>query len=223
MIHRADLQGVLASAIEQSADVTLRLGTRVEDFAVHQHGVTVQVRTAQGLRDEQGIALVGADGLWSTLRARLGDRRPARFAHRTAWRAIVPAERVSDEFREPVTGLWLGRDAHLVHYPIMAGTMLNIVAIVRDGWQEAGWTAPGKSADLLPRFKHFAPAARTLLALPDSWQKWALFDRAPQRVARARPGHAARRCRTSDAAVSRAGRRHGDRGCRRAGGLPAPG
>ena len=49
--------------------------------------------TAQGLRDEQGIALVGADGLWSTLRARLGDRRPPRFAHRTAWRAIVPAER----------------------------------------------------------------------------------------------------------------------------------
>ena len=154
----------------------------MEDFAVHQHGVTVQVRTAQGLRDEQGIALVGADGLWSTLRARLGDRRPARFAQRTAWRAIVPAERVSDELREPVTGLWLGRDAHLVHYPIMAGTMLNIVAIVRDGWQEAGWTAPGKSADLLPRFKHFAPAARTLLALPDSWQKWALFDRAPHRV-----------------------------------------
>jgi salicylate hydroxylase len=160
----------------------MRLGTRVEDFAVHQHGVTVQVRTAQGLRDEQGIALVGADGLWSMLRARLGDHRTARFAHRTAWRAIVPAERVSDELREPVTGLWLGRDAHLVHYPIMAGAMLNIVAIVRDGWQEAGWTAPGKPADLLPRFKHFAPAARTLLALPDNWQKWALFDRALHRV-----------------------------------------
>jgi salicylate hydroxylase len=182
VVHRADLLGVLASAIEQSADVTMRLGTRVEDFAVHQHGVTVQVRTAQGLRDEQGIALVGADGLWSALRARLGDRRPARFAHRAAWRAIVPAERVSNEFREPITGLWLGRDAHLVHYPIMAGAMLNIVAIVRDGWQEAGWTAPGKPADLLPRFKHFAPAARTLLALPDNWQKWALFDRALHRV-----------------------------------------
>ena len=187
VVHRADLQGVLSSAIEQSADVTLRLGAHVEDFAVHQHGVTVQVRTPQGLRDEQGIALVGADGLWSTLRARLGDRRAPRFAHRMAWRAIVPAERVSDELREPVTGLWLGRDAHLVHYPIMAGTTINIVAIVRDGWQEAGWTAPGKSADLLPRFKHFAPTARALLALPDSWQKWALFDRTPRRVRRHGP------------------------------------
>ena len=77
VIHRGDLQRVLAAAIEDSADIALRLGARVEDFAVHRHGITVQARTAQGARDEQGIALIGADGLWSTLRARLGDRQPA--------------------------------------------------------------------------------------------------------------------------------------------------
>jgi salicylate hydroxylase len=181
-IHRADLQGVLAGAIEESADITLRLGARAEDFAVHQHGVTVQARTAQGLRDEQGIALIGADGLWSTLRARLGDARSPRFARRTAWRAVISAASVTPEFREPVTGLWLGRDAHLVHYPVKAGTMINIVAIVRDDWHETGWTVPGRATDLLPRFEHFAPAARALLALPDAWQKWALFDRSPQRI-----------------------------------------
>jgi salicylate hydroxylase len=182
VIHRADLQGVLVSAIERSADITLRLGAQVEDFAVHAHGVTAQVRTAQGLRDEQGIALIGADGLWSVLRARLGDRRPPRFAQRTAWRAVVPAERVSDELRSPVTSLWLGRDAHLVHYPVRAAREVNIVAIVRDGGQETGWSAAGKPAELLPRFADFAPAAGTLLGLPGSWQKWALFDRAPQRI-----------------------------------------
>src|SRR6187399_1421938 len=95
VIHRADLQGVLAAAIEESADITLRLGAHVEDFAVHQHGITVQTRTAEGMRDEQGMALIGADGLWSTLRARLGDRQAPRSAHRTAWRAVVPAERVA--------------------------------------------------------------------------------------------------------------------------------
>jgi len=182
VIHRADLQGVLAAAIEESADVTLRLGAHVEDFAIHQHGVTAQVRTAEGLRDEQGVALIGADGLWSTLRARLGDRRPPRFAQRTAWRAIVPVGRVSDDLRGPVTGLWLGRDAHLVHYPVRATREINIVAIVRDDWRDTGWTAPGRPADLMPRFENFAPAARALIALPDRWQKWALFDRAPART-----------------------------------------
>jgi salicylate hydroxylase len=178
VIHRADLQAVLATAIEQSPDVTLRLGTRVEDFAVHQHGVTVQARTAQGTRDEQGIALIGADGLWSALRTRLGERKPPRFANRTAWRAVVPAA-LRPEFREPVTGLWLGRDAHLVHYPVKAGRDVNIVAIVRDDWREQGWSAPGNADELARRFKDFSPALRALIAQPDRWQKWALFDRPP--------------------------------------------
>ena len=104
VIHRADLQAVLAITIAESPDVTLRLGTGVENFAVHQHGITVAVRDAQGLRDEQGIALIGADGLWSTLRTRLGERRAPHFAKRTAWRAVVPAARLTDEFRESVTG-----------------------------------------------------------------------------------------------------------------------
>lgn len=182
VIHRADLQGVLAAAIEENADITMRLGARADDFAVHEHGVTVQTRSAQGTGDEQGIALIGADGLWSTLRRRLGDRHPPRFARRTAWRAVVPATRVNGELRAPLTCLWLGRDAHLVHYPVKGAAMINIVAIVRDDWQGDGWTAPGKPADLLPRFANFAPAARALLSVPQSWQKWALFDRAPQRI-----------------------------------------
>ena len=179
VIHRADLQAALAAAIEQSVDITLRLGTRAEDFAIHQHGVTVEARTAQGLRDEQGIALIGADGVWSALRARMGDRRPPRYAQRTAWRATIQAARVTEQFRAPLTCLWLGRDAHLVHYPVKAGTMVNIVAIVRDDWNEPGWSAPGRHGELAPRFASFAPEARALIALPECWQKWALCDRAP--------------------------------------------
>src|SRR6185503_14387437 len=61
VIHRADLQAVLTTAIAENPDVTLRLAARVEDFVIHPHGLTVEARDAQGLRDEQGIALVGAD------------------------------------------------------------------------------------------------------------------------------------------------------------------
>ena len=177
VIHRADLQAVLAITIAENPGVTLRLGTHVEDFAIHPHGVTVQARDAQGQRDEQGIALIGADGLWSTLRTRLGERRGPRFAQRTAWRAVVPAARLTDEFREGVTGLWLGHDAHLVHYPIKGNREINIVAIMRDDWHEEGWSAPGQPGELAARFAGFAPQARALIAVPDRWQKWALFDR----------------------------------------------
>jgi salicylate hydroxylase len=178
VIHRADLQAALVTAILETPDITLKLGSRAEDYALHQHGLTVQTRGIQAL-DEQGIALIGADGVWSSLRVSMGDRSLPVFAQRTAWRAILPAAQLPAEFRSAVTGLWLGRDAHLVHYPVKAGTMVNIVAIIRDDWHEPGWSAPGRPRELAPRFADFATQARALLALPERWQKWALFDRAP--------------------------------------------
>ena len=79
--------------------------------------------------DERGLALIAADGLWSLARTRIGYSEPPRFAGRTAWRALVRANDVSPEFREPLIDLWLGRDAHLVHYPVKAGHVINIVVI----------------------------------------------------------------------------------------------
>jgi salicylate hydroxylase len=156
VVHRANLQSVLVEAISRDPDVTLRLGTRVEDFALYQH-------------------------------ARLGDRRQPAFARRTAWRAVVPADGLPAEFREPLTSLWLGRDAHLVHYPIKGGREVNIVAIIRDEWHEQGWSVPGKPSEVAARFAGFAPQARALIGAADHWLKWALFDRPPGRPRRKGP------------------------------------
>src|SRR5207249_299726 len=111
----------LVERLHASSDGALHLGRRVEDFAVHAHGLTVETRTRAGIRHEHGIALVGADGLWSHVRSRLGDDAPPQFCGRTAWRATVSADLVPAEFREPATWLWLGREANFVHYPVRAG------------------------------------------------------------------------------------------------------
>ena len=39
--HRADLQATLLDAARTSPDIVLRLGTRIDDFVVHGHGVSV--------------------------------------------------------------------------------------------------------------------------------------------------------------------------------------
>ena len=43
-IHRGDLQAALAGAARSTQDIELKLGTRVEDFAVHGNGITVQAK-----------------------------------------------------------------------------------------------------------------------------------------------------------------------------------
>jgi 2-polyprenyl-6-methoxyphenol hydroxylase-like FAD-dependent oxidoreductase len=181
LVHRGDLQTVLAAAVAANADIALRLGARAQDYARHANGVTVHLDTARGPDEEHGLALVAADGLWSTFRARLGDRSPPRLARRTAWRALIPSRVLVPEFREPSVSLWLGPDAHLVLYPVKSGDAINIVAIVRDDWHEAGWSTPGYAEDLVPRFAGWNPLVPKLLALPDRWTKWALADRATPR------------------------------------------
>ncbi len=180
VIHRADLQAVLLEATLEKPQIVLRLGTQFEDVAVHSRGVTVRARTrAGGDHVEQGIALVGADGLWSAVRRHLGHADAGQVAGRTAWRTVVPAERVSPEFRRAETQLWLGSDAHLVVYPVQAGKTVNIVAVVGDDWNARGWSTPGEAGELLARFRHWAYPARELLATPENWLKWALVDRPP--------------------------------------------
>ena len=143
VIHRGDLHAVLRETVEATPLISLQLGMRVEDFAVHSNGVTVGGRKDKQPIETHGAALIGADGLWSELRGRLGHATQPRFARHTAWRALVPADAVSPALREPSVNLWLGRHAHLVHYPVRGGSLVNVVAILRDDWRETGWSAPG--------------------------------------------------------------------------------
>ncbi len=181
MIHRGDLQAALRDAVAANSDIALHLGARVDEFAVHKNGVTVAARSNMQAMEQRGSALIGADGLWSALRTRLGHRDPPRFARHTAWRALIPAEAAPPALREPAVTLWLGRNAHVVHYPVRAGSMINVVAIITDTWNEPDWSAPGARDELLGRFPAalWQASVRDLLGASERWQKWALHDRAP--------------------------------------------
>jgi len=177
-IHRADLQALLVDAARAHHDITLKLGIEVSDFAVHDNGVTVQGRRGRQMADERGIALIGADGVWSKLRQRLSKSRRPHFSGRTAWRALLPIKGMPEEFRSPLVHLWLGQDAHLVHYPVKHGTLLNVVAIVQEDWNEPGWSAPGERDVLLRHFARWtwSDEVREFLATPKQWHKWALYE-----------------------------------------------
>jgi salicylate hydroxylase len=182
VIHRGALQAVLADAVLAHPDISLALGTRVEGFTIQSAGVTIAAVRSDRMVEARGIALIGADGLWSTLQAHLGHRDGPRFAGHTAWRALVAAEGTPPELVTSAVHLWLGHDAHLVHYPVQAGRLINLVAIVRDDvWRESGWSAPGARGELLARYPtaEWHAGARALIATGQTWHKWALSDCAP--------------------------------------------
>ena len=179
VVHRGDLYAALLSAAREHPDVAIEFGARVDTFASHANGVTVKAMRGQTALDAQGIAFVGADGIWSAARGALHDAAPPRFAHRTAWRATVAAETVASWMREPAVTLWLGHKTHLVHYPVRGGQAINIVAIAPDRWDEQGWSASSTPAEVKERFPaaKWSRHARDLLGVPEHWTKWALAER----------------------------------------------
>jgi salicylate hydroxylase len=182
IVHRGDLQAALLAAVRAVPEITLTLGTALQGFTARQDGVTVRIKGDTPL-EAQGAALIGADGLWSKTRHALGDTAAPRFSGRVAWRATVPTAAMPEAFRDPAVHLWLGRDAHLVHYPVTGGTVTNIVAIANASRPHEGWSAPATPADVLRRFDpaHWSEAARDILRRPQAWLAWALCERPPSR------------------------------------------
>ena len=82
-VHRADLQGFL---LKETGEKNVVLGENCSGFEQDDAGVTAIF--ADGTV-ERGELLIGADGLYSTVRARLFGREKPRYAGYTAWRAVV--------------------------------------------------------------------------------------------------------------------------------------
>lgn len=175
VIHRADLQSLLLHALGEEPRVRLKLGVETLAYRQGAEGVEVDIRSEDGEETVAGALLVGADGVRSQVRQAVIGGGKALYSGHTAWRATLPvaswsaAARHADE-----TGLWLGARAHLVHYPIDAGRQVNLVAVVDDDWREEGWDAPGDPAEIAAVFADWPETVRSLVALPESWRRWAL-------------------------------------------------
>ena len=181
---RADLQGVLAFAVDRDPGISLRLGTTLAGFATTATGITATLKQGAIARTIEADALIGADGGRSAIRARLAEGADDRLQEtgRTAWRALIDAAALEDAFAPDETGLWLGRDAHLVHYPVERGRLINVVAIVRESNgtdPNATWSQPGDARAVQARFARWPRAARALIAAAPSWSTWPLTDRLP--------------------------------------------
>jgi salicylate hydroxylase len=177
VIHRGDLQAALCEAVAATPGITLKLGSKVQSFTTEPAGVAVSASQGAQSLTVRAHALIAADGLWSTLREQLGHHTVPRPVGHTAWRTLIPAEAAPKSAIAPAVNLWLGADTHLVHYPVKAGRMINVVAIVGDDWREPGWNTPGEPRELLDRFsaEQWHASARDLLVASERWQKWALF------------------------------------------------
>jgi salicylate hydroxylase len=176
LIHRADFHRVLLDACRKSNLIRLDASQKIVEVNESKRGIAA--KTANG-RDYRGAALIGADGLWSTIREIVvGDGKPKPAGHIT-YRAVPPTFEVPEQYRWRDMTLWAGEKVHFVLYPLRTGELYNLVAVFHSNRYEEGWDSYGDPAELHERFAQTCAPVRMLLNKIDSWRMWVLCDRPP--------------------------------------------
>jgi salicylate hydroxylase len=178
-VHRADLHRILAEAANANPNIDLKLGKAVTGF------VETEGLVSAALSDGNSIcagALIGADGIHSSVRETLFGKDAPRFTGNVAWRLLVPTENLPVGLIPPHATVWTGPKGHAVTYYVRGGELVNFVGVVeREDWQVEGWLESGDISELK---RDFAPWCSTIHQLIDAADestcfKWALFDRDP--------------------------------------------
>jgi salicylate hydroxylase len=173
-MHRADVMDTLTRALPAER---LHVGHRFT--ALVDRGKHVEVEFENGTRISVE-ALVGADGIHSTVRRVVFGPENPNFTGCIAYRGLVRADRLAHLDLEVTSQVWMGPGKHFVHYFVQSRRLVNFVAIIdQDTWTRESWTDRGKVSDALAAFQGWHSQVRAILEAVDDTFIWALFDRKP--------------------------------------------
>ncbi|WP_376096112.1 3-hydroxybenzoate 6-monooxygenase [Roseomonas sp. CCTCC AB2023176] len=176
VVHRGELHRVLLRACEADPRITLRTNAAIAGYETAGGGATAVLASGERL---EAAALIGADGLWSMVRAQLvGDGKPRVSGH-TTYRSVIPTEQMPADIRWNAAALWCGPKVHLVHYPLSDGKTFNLVVTAHNDATQPAAGVPVPHGEVLRLFAHVHPRAQQLIHAGRDWKYWVLCDREP--------------------------------------------
>ena len=173
-LHRGDLQDVLHASVGDE-----RIHLRARCVEVSSDTASAHARFEDG-REIEADAIIGADGIHSMVRASLFGADSPRFTGNVCWRGLVDTRRLPPGLVPPEFTLWWGPRAHVVHYYVRRGELLNWVAITEvNAWTEESWSTAGDLAEVRSTYGDWNERLLRIFDATERCYKWALYDREP--------------------------------------------
>ena len=183
VLHRRDLQAALLDVALASDKIEITTGFTVAKVTQNDNGVDVY--SGEGAA-HRGRALIGADGIWSQIRRKVFHAPPLRPSGNIAARAVVSATNFAKPFAGNMTGLWLSKDSHVVHYPVHGSRDIAVILILatqvdalQSGRFNSQWNTASEPAALFAKLGPTAPKLLDFLQDIDQWRSWTLYDPPP--------------------------------------------
>jgi len=178
VIHRVDLHTALLDACGANDNVELVPLTEIvsyEDLCDRVRLTTVDNAAIEG------VAVIGADGLRSTIRQQMLQEGEPRTIGYVAHRTIVPMTALTFDVDRDDVVLWSGHGFHIVHYPLRNHTLFNVVTVFRTlNARPSDTESP--HPDLAHVYRDSHPTMRALWGMMDlSHRGWVSSDRDPIR------------------------------------------
>ncbi len=170
VLHRASLQRILIAAVEQQPLCRLHLGMRLESAL--PAAIAAVTGRAPGL-------IIGADGVWSSVRTQIPGSRAARFSGNIAFRFTTGSRQAPAVFDASKVMAFLGPKAHLVVYPLRETQTFNVVAIVQGKSATASWDevlSAGAARDLNSAFSRWHAELQPLFKGHEAPTCWPLYE-----------------------------------------------
>jgi len=175
VVHRGDLHGVLLKACRDHSLIDLKVSSEVTGYDQDGQGVAAQLANGETVR---GAALIGADGLWSSVRKQMiGDS--ARVSGHTTYRSVIPTEQMPEDLRWNAATLWAGPKCHIVHYPLSGWKVFNLVVTYHNDAPEPVAGKPVPVEEVRRGFAHVCERAQNIIRHGKDWHMWVLCDRDP--------------------------------------------
>ncbi len=176
LMHRGELLAAELAACRVSSLITLENNKDV--VSVEDLGDGAAVRCADGSVYDCDT-LIGADGLWSTVRKVVHDDGDPICAQFVAYRGTIPIEEAppGSDLRNMV--IWVGPGMHFVQYAVKAGKLFNQVAVFRSRHYRADSDEWGTVEELDEHYGKLCDTVRMAVKKIGRDRRWPMFDRLP--------------------------------------------